>query len=273
MTVIVGANLITEFAMIADTRVSWPTATSRSPQDILQKLYPIAESNNFAVLGFSGRLSVAKIIIKCLKERKFNNFRREFIMEVFKDSLQKWIEEITIREIPRHLWGSVKFMLGGVEPRRHSRIVDGNKIIGFIPQIPEIHIYAYSTNKNTGQVSVTRKISCAIIGSGGKYESAVEERIARVNTLFITEPGLQWAKPVILTDMIARVYRKRDEITVGGPFQLIRITQLGMEQHYIWHTDESHSNVDVRQELTSTVISHPDLKASYNIQPIWHLDY
>jgi hypothetical protein len=268
MTIIVGLSWLTELVMIADSRVSWANP-SRPPQDILRKLYTITDNNDSAVLGFSGNLKAASIIMKHLHERKFRNMRKKFIIERFKDDIRRWIEEIVLQEVPSELWGEASFILGGIEKRRHPKFTDGT--MDYWSNLPEMHIYVYHISKSSGFVTVVRKFPYAIIGSGKALDNEIRPRIAQVASFGGSESRLHWARSMLLTKMIAQISEQKASSAIGGPFQIIRITNEKMEQFYIWHHEENQTNLQVSQDITSTTIRHPDLNVQCTIYPIWEL--
>jgi hypothetical protein len=154
VTVVVGFNWLSEMVMIADTRVSW-SGSMRSPQDILKKLYVIQSPSKAAVLGFSGDVHAAKTVMVHLKDHKFQNYSRPFVMANLKDDLGRWIEEVTATKLRPETRANLKFMLCGIEPSRHPPVKRDNKVVGFLT-VPEAHIYVYTVGKDSGKVMVSK---------------------------------------------------------------------------------------------------------------------
>ena len=269
MTVVVGFNAFSEVVMIADTRVSWPNNT-RPSQDVLQKLYPIVGSRKAAVFGFCGNIEAAKTVMVHLKERKFKRIERHFVIVTLKDYLQRWIEEVTTTQLEPEARAKLSFILGGIEPSRHPPIKRGTKITGFL-RFPEVHIYVYTVNEDNGKVAVSKRSGFAVIGSGRELEKEIEKKVYQGIRFGFKQPNLHWARTFLIGDVIASLFKENQSVTVGGPFQTIRITPTGLEESYIWPPNAKWKNVEIQREATKTTIYNPVSNEKYTVYPVWEL--
>ena len=271
MTIVIGINSFTEAIMIADSRVSWED-DRHPPQDILRKLYTFGDGTKSAVLGFSGDLQAASVIMRFLMERKFRNYKRPFILSQFKDDLGRWIEEVAKTHLPSAKRTKVKFMLGGIEPSRHPPILKDGKVIGHTPFV-EVHIYIYLVDANGNVHYNARPKGYDVIGTGRDLEREIAKIVGDAITFGFNQRQLHRARAVVMGEAIA-VRIKKDEkvsVTVGGPFQVVRLTPEGLETHYIWPPDMGDRNVEVQHDRSKTVIYNPSTKEKYVLYPVWGL--
>ncbi|MBN2267219.1 MAG: hypothetical protein JW725_02655 [Candidatus Babeliaceae bacterium] len=271
MTVVIGFNWLTEVVMLADSRISWEDH-QHPPQDILQKLYRFGDSNNSVVLGFCGDLLAARKVIFFLVASKLRKYKRPFVVSQFGDELVRWIEQAARSELTPKQRTNIKFMLCGIEPSRHPPILKDGKIIGHTSFV-EAHIYIYTISKN-GKVDCDKRPKwCAVIGTGNELECAITNKLEEARKFGSNEPQLHWARAIVGGEAIAQVIAEseRVSVTVGGPFQVVRITTKGLETHYIWPWDIENRNVEVQDDNSKIVLSNPSIKEKYILYPIWEL--
>jgi hypothetical protein len=257
--------------MIADSRVSWEH-NQYPPQDNLRKLYTFSHAKKSAVLGFCGDLQAANTIMCFLMEHKLRSYKRPFILSEFKDDIGGWIEEIAKTKLPPEKRTKVKFMLGGIEPSRHPPILKNGQVIGYTPFI-EAHIYTYSISNNGNVHYNARPQGYDVIGTGQELEQEIAKKVKDTITFGFYTPQLHWARAVVMGEAIAACIKKDEKIseTVGGPFQVIRITSEGLETHYIWPPDMGDRNVEVQHSKSRTIIYNPSTKENYTLYPVWRL--
>jgi len=257
--------------MLADSRISWEDH-QHPPQDILQKLYAIGASNKSAVLGFCGDLQAAGKVMVFLVARKLRKYKRPFVLSQFGDELGGWIEEVARSELTPKQRTKIKFMLCGIEPSRHPPILKDGKVIGHTSFI-EAHIYVYAIRKS-GKVDCDKRPKrCAVIGTGQELEHAIANELEETMGFGFNAPQLHWARAVVGGEVIAQVIIESEKVstTVGGPFQVVRITPKGLETHYIWPPNEGGRNVEVQDDNSKIVIYNPSTKEKYILYPIWEL--
>lgn len=229
-------------------------------------------ANKSTVLGFSGDLQAARVILRFLMEQKFKSYKRHFILTQFKDDLGRWIEEIAKEGLSPKQRTKVKFMLGGIEPSRHPPILKQGQVVGLTPFV-ETHIYTYSIDNN-GKVCYNMKPrGFDVIGTGRELERAIARTIKGAMTFGFHEPQLHWARAVVIGEAIAARIKEDEKVTatVGGPFQVIRITSAGLEINYIWPPDMGDKNVNVQYDGSKTIITNPSSKMRYILYPVWDL--
>jgi len=268
VTIVVGFDWLTETVMIADTRVSWEN-NQFPPKDILRKLYTLGDSKKSAVLGFSGDLHAAKKVMTFLIKQKFLGYKRPFVIRQFRDDLHQWIEEIALAKLTPKQRKELSFMLCGIEPSRRPSILEDGKITGYTP-FTESHIYVYTIGEN-GNVRVNKRPKgFAIIGTGRKLRKAVIEQIQETIHFGFNDPKLHWARAALINEIVASLAKENKAVsTVGGPFQVIRITPDGLKTDYTWPPDVDSKNVEIRIEGSKTIIHNPASGESYVLHPIW----
>ncbi len=273
MTVILGCNWFTEVIMMADSRISWEDH-QRPPQDTLRKLYTLSDSNKSAVLGFCGDIQAAKIVMLYLIEQKFQSYKRHFVLSQFRDELGQWIEEVAKSKLTPRQRTTIKFMLCGIEPTRHASISKDGKVIGTLPFV-EAHIYVYRIGRN-GKVECDKRPRLfAVIGSGKKLESIISKKLQKMISFGFDTPQLHWGRAVVGGEVLANIIMENEEVsaTVGGPFQVIRITPAGLETHYIWPPGQDGRNVDIQYDNSKVVIYNPSTQEKYILYPVWDLPW
>jgi len=272
MTVIIGINWYTEMLVLADTRVSWPNQ-SRPPEDILRKLYTITDHRKTAVLGFSGNIQAAQFVMQYLMEKKFRHIRRKLVIERLKDNLRFWLEEVATTKLSPEARGSLSFMLCGLEPYRPPFLgKNPEKVLTSHLMNQEIHLYIYRIAKDSGKVNMTKYRNIAITGSGKDMSQEVVEEIHQAIHFGFDQPNIHWARSMIVTQQIAEIFKKSEyNMSVGGPFQTIRITPEGVTEFYTWPPDLEYYDVEVLREPNLTTIYNPKQNKTYKLYPIWGL--
>lgn len=271
MTVVVGANFLSEVLVIADTRVYWPDG-SRPPQDIVQKLYRIRSPrtpDKEAIIGYSGDISGIKEVAQYLGKDKFEHYKRPLVMLNLKEDLRGWIEESTIS---LDVWKrkGLKFMLCGIEPSRQVPIRKGDKIIRS-RQILETHIYVFSVNARSGKVNVNRVGDLAVIGSGATKTKELKKKILSTITFGFSQPNLHWARSVVAGEIANEIILNRDIRSIGGPLQVVRIAPDGVSANYIWPEETRDRNVEASQQGQVTILQNASSNRKYKLYPIWAL--
>jgi hypothetical protein len=271
VTAVIGFNSFLEAIMIADSRISWED-NQHPPQDILRKLYPLVSANKSAALGFSGDLEAARTIMQFLMEQKLKNYKRHFILTNFKDDLGRWIEEIAKEGLSPEQRTKIKFMLGGIEPSRHPPLMKQGQVVGRTPFV-ETHIYTYSIDNNGGVCYNKKPKGFAVIGTGRALERAIAKLVKGAMNFGLHVPQLHWARAVIMGEAIASCINENEKVsaTVGGPFQVIRITSNGLETQYIWPPGTGDRNVDVQYDGSKTILCNASSKTEYILYPVWDL--
>jgi len=260
--------------MLADTRISWKKKQF-PPKDILRKLYTLGDANKSIVLGFSaGDLRAAKTVMAFLMSRKFQNYKRPLVIKQFKDDLRRWIEEVATAELSPEQRQELKFMVCGVEPSRHPPILKNGKVIGHAPFV-ESHIYIYTIG-GTGKVQVNAQpVSFGVIGSGNELRDEIRKKVNETIKFGFRQPNLHWARAFLINEIVASMAQENKLVsaTVGGPFQIIRITPNGLETQYTWPPDVESKNVEVRIEDSRTIVHNPALGEKYVLHPIWEFSF
>lgn len=272
MTAVVGVSLLSEVIMVADTRLSWP-GTSAPPEDILQKLYAIPcprNENKVAVLGFSGAIQAAKAVMIHLGKDKLQNYSRPLIMVNLKDQLKRWIEEVTMTNLSAESRRGLSFMLCGLEPSRAATIRKGNVLVKY-PQLMETHIYIFRVSQDTGTVEVLRKGGFTVIGSGAELRRDLARKVPPLISFAFNQPNLHWARAHLVGQVVNAVFEHGSVPTVGGPFQVARITAEGLFCEYIWPGSMQPTKVEVTQEGQKTIVYNPDRNETYTLHPVWSL--
>lgn len=273
MTVIIGINWFSEMVMIADTRMSWVDG-SHPPQDIVRKLYKIGNQQKSVVFGFCGNLKAAKTVLLYLKQRKFENLKRRFVIATFKDNLRTWLEEAILASLTSEERTSLKFMLGGIEPFRPPYSLDSNGkvLIGHLIN-PEVHLYVYSIKKDSDKVTVSHYKQFAIIGSGKGLAPKIQQQIKQTIEFGFNQPNLHWARAELLGQITASLFKSSPfDDSVGGPFQVIRITPQGLYESYIWPPGSEHINIQIRDDSKKITIVNSSSNLSYTLYPVWELN-
>jgi hypothetical protein len=267
MTVVVGFNWLSEVVMISDTRVSWPD-NRYPPRDALKKLYAVGDADKSAILGFSGNLQDAREVIVFLMQEKLKNYKRSFVISQFKEELRRWIEEVTITRLKPGVRTNLQFMLCGIEPSRHPPIVSNGQVTGHTPFV-EAHIYKYTIGK-TGKVTVNVKpTSFDIIGVGQEQEEVIFERVQQAFKFGHRSPNLQWARAFVMGDIIASLFEVNRSTTVGGLFQVVRITPNGLEPQFVWPPSSKAQDMEVLNDGAKVVVRNPTSGESYTLYPVW----
>lgn len=104
MTAILAIDFIYQIVVISDCRVSWQGGNYR-PQDNLQKIYPVGPTG---ILGFSGDVYCAKIILRAIKN-KASNKPLPPSAQIIAEDISKWARE-SYSEIPTIMQKYVEFM-------------------------------------------------------------------------------------------------------------------------------------------------------------------
>ena len=272
MTAVVSVSFLSEIIMVADTRVSWPS-TPLPPADILQKLYAISSrrtQQKVAVLGFSGAIQAAKAVMIHLGKDKLQNYSRPLIMVNLKDQLKRWIEEVTMTNLSAESRRGLSFMLCGLEPSRAATIRKGNVLVKY-PQLMETHIYIFRVSQDTGTVEVLRKGGFTVIGSGAELRRDLARKVPPLISFAFNQPNLHWARAHLVGQVVNAVFEHGSVPTVGGPFQVARITAEGLFCEYIWPGSMQPTKVEVTQEGQKTIVYNPDRNETYTLHPVWSL--
>jgi hypothetical protein len=271
MTVIVGANFLSEVLVIADTRVSWPSG-SLPPEDIVKKLYRIRSPRTpgkEAIIGYSGDISAIKSVAQYLGREKFENYKRPLVMLSLKNDLRRWIEEATVSLDLQQRKG-LKFMLCGIEPSRRVPIKKGAIYISN-QQILETHIYVYSVNAQSGKVGIHRESNLAVIGSGSKLIKVLRKKILDTITFGLKQSNLHWARAVVAGEITNEIIHASGIESIGGPLQVVRITAEGLSADFIWPEEADDRNVQISQQGQVTLLRNPSSNKEYKLYPIWAL--
>ena len=257
--------------MIADTRVSFHPK-GLPPQDCLIKVYEILGPSKAAALGFCGNnLSGIRAVMTYLKERKFQHYKRRFVLVNLKHSLRDWIEERAITLAPEQRDG-LKFMLCGVEPCRHPPVKLRNGSVGSLP-VPEAHLYVYSVSKDTGKVGVTACSRVAVIGSGEELTRKIETEVNGLQRFGQGAPQLYWAREFVTSSVVASMFEDGGSEDVGGLFQVVRITPRGIERDWVLPPSCGPQNVIYRKEGDRLIVSAPALGKQYTLYTIWNCPF
>ena len=272
MTVVIGINWYTEMLILADTRVSW-TDESRLPEDILRKLYILGDHRKTAVLGFSGQIAAAQTIMKYLIEMKFQHMRRRFVIDRLKDDLRTWIEEVSIQKISPKDRSSLSFILCGLEPYRPPFFgKNSEKMLSSHFLNREVHLYVYKIHADSGRVSINKHQDVAIIGSGKEMRNEILGELNKTIGFGFQQSNLHWARALITTQRIAELFKQSEyDMSVGGPFQTIRLTPERAEERYTWPPDLDYYDVQVTKDKDVTTIYNPRQEKTYMLYPLWNL--
>lgn len=290
LTVVAAFNWFSEVVVIADTRVSQRVKVIRpdfpeSPQDFLKtwdclkKLYSIQSPRSpekAAVLGFSGDIRAAKTVIVHLSKYKFQNYKRRLVMANLKEELRRWIEEATVSKLEPRARGGLKFMLCGIEPSRHmsGKRRNGKTVIFTVGSLPtsEAHIYIYTVNKDSGKVTVSKRLGSAVIGSGRRLKREIMKKANGALKFGFRHPHLHQGRAFLISHIVGLMFEENQSIKdVGGPFQAIRITPNGLIDMYVWPPSAKHHNVEVRHEGARSTIFNAVLGEEYTLYPVWEL--
>lgn len=289
MTVVAAFNWFSEVVVIADTRVSqkcksiWPDSSHPSQDflqtwDCLKKLYSIRsprDPHKAAVLGFSGGIQAARTVIAHLGKHKFQNYKRHLVMVNLKDELRRWIEEATVSKLGPEERNGLTFMLCGIEPSRHiSGKRNGRPVVFTVGSLStsEAHIYVYTVDKDSGEVTVSQRLGSAVIGSGRKLEREIKRRANEALRFGFRHPQLHQGRAFLIGHLVDLMFEEDQSIrNVGGPFQAIRIMPSGLTDIWAWPAKVKYHNIKVRHEGTKTVIFNPTLGEEYTLYPVWEL--
>ncbi len=128
---------------------------------------------------------------------------------------------------------------------------------------------AYCNEDDRDSVIWSRNL--AIIGTGKALEQDVANRLKNALGFALDQSNLHWARAVVIGEAVADLISKDKALseTVGGPFQVVRITANGVETHYIWPLDGGDRNVEVRPDESNIIIRRPSTDESYTLHPVW----
>jgi hypothetical protein len=274
MTAIVGINWLWEIVLAADTRVSWKSqGIVLKKEDILKKVYALPNSQDPKrpfVLGFScSDLKAAKAVIVHLGTRKFPNYSRPFIAAHLKEDLRGWIEEVAVTELNPEMRSGLRFMLCGIDPPTPSVVKRNNEIVRRIG-MSKPHLYVYTVNKGSGKVSVEEESYIAVIGSGRKLTQEIKES-SYGWAGFGGIGKMQWARAHMIAEITAMICKRHQSRDIGGPFQAVCITPMGLITHYVWPPSIEAGSIEVIQEGEKTIVRSPVLEKAYTLHPIWEL--
>ena len=160
-------------------------------------------------------------------------------------------------------------MLSGVEPSRHPPLIKNGKVVGRLPFV-ESHIHIYTIG-DTGKVQVnTGPVSFGVIGSGNRLRSEILEKVRGTIRFGFGQPNLHWARAALISEIIASIAKENKSVsaTVGGPFQVVRITPQGLEIQYTWPPECESKNVQVQIEGSKTIVYNPALGERYVLHHI-----
>lgn len=265
MTAVIGFNWLTEVVMVADSRVSW--ANGRY-QDNLRKLYILGDGKKSVAVGFSGNLQGANRVLSYLFEKKLPRYHRPFVISQFKNDFGKWIEEISISYPDLGIRGNVRFMLCGIEPSRHPPVIKDGKTIGYAPFV-DYQIYKYNIGKNGRVQTNTKPLSFCIIGSGQVLEKTIRKKVEELIGFGYANQNTHWARALLAGDVISSLYKDIGSTTVGGPFEVIRITPSGIETQYVWSVEDENKDLDVSYSGASVIIHNPSSDKTCTLHSIF----
>jgi hypothetical protein len=280
MTVVIGFKLLSEVMMLADTRVSWLAGSRRvvKTSDNLRKLYTISSTSpesrsKAAVLGFSGDnlYAVRKVMLHVLVD-KVVHYGRHLVVAQLQHELRQWMEEVTVEHLQPGERRGMKFMLCGLEPSRRvpARNREGDMVDLSISGWPlsEGHIYVYRVNKDSGKISVSKEGFCAVVGDR-TLEKRVRRRLLGLLNFGIKHPHLRDARAAVMGLVVESLFRRSPQLrTIGGPFQVVRITPDGVVCFYTWTVDSKQHWCRVEGDGLATRLFHPSLEEPHIVYDI-----
>lgn len=283
MTAIIAFNYITEILVIADTRVSYPTAKEKLKYDGLhglRKTVPIhnKEDGNIAILGFSGEVSFAKALFRyLLVEKKLNNYQRPFVIEQLHEDIRKWIIEFRRqgRVTNNHLF---QMLFAGFEPKRKIPFQDqAGKPISPSFDFRECHLYVYTVTE-TGNVQTRRETgSYAVIGSGqNEAPTDIEEIYTQWIGFGRGHPEHDIHRAWAVGNWISHAFETIGSRTVGGPIEILRLVPPPYETSTLWlwepggMTGPPPTLKVVDQSDGTILIENSKNGQEMTIYPIWH---
>lgn len=269
VTLVFGFNGLNEVILVADSRVSFDN--NLEPKDILLKVYSFVGIHPPMALGFSGRLSAIKRVMEFLSKEKLRNPPKRVVVPEFAQRLRGWIEHIVKTEISQPERKGLAFLLGGLEPGRPPKSYKQDGSYSYL-NLPSGYLYRYNVNPTTGGVTISANGPALAIGSGADIIRELERKgMEYLSAGFGNEFAPAFRATIIASD-IASTYRNLHSRTVGGPFQLVRLTPSRHYEAPIFAPEENKGDPIVNQASGVRQLSFPDLGEIYPLYSIYQLD-